>query len=74
MWKFSGDVSTRGQSDAAVTAGEGGHPENTCSKWIKMTGLASSDTCCAQSKHLQILQTLNEIMWWKKSGVLRRVG
>lgn len=40
--------------------------ESTRSKWIKMTGLASSDTCCAQSKQLQIFQTLNEIMWWKK--------
>lgn len=74
VWKFSGDVLTRGQGGATVTAGEGGHLGNTRSKWIKMTGLASSYTCCVQSKHLQAFQTLNEIMWWKKSGVLRRLG
>lgn len=74
MWKFSGDVLTRGQGGATVTAGEGGHLGNTRSKWIKMTGLASSYTCCVQSKHLQAFQTLNEIMWWKKKWCIEEIG
>lgn len=59
-------IDMRSERGAAVTAGGGRHPENTCSKWIKMTGHASSYTCCAQSKHLQVFQILNEIMWSKK--------